>query len=80
MDSEELGRWSAVRLGQLGDFLRADRQAQLRKMELVESHPDFLREQGVTRYLSKQIETIRMTITRLQRGEKQDGRSERTGY
>ena len=80
MDSERLGRMSEARLGHLKELLEQDRLEQLRKMELADSQEELLHQQGVTRYLSKQIETIERVVNKLQRGEKTDGRSERTGY
>jgi hypothetical protein len=80
MDSERLAKWSEAHLTRLQDLLSQDRLAQLRRMELAGSQEEFRKEQGVTRYLSKQIETINAVLTRLQRGERKDGRSGRTGY
>ena len=80
MASERLARMQEARLGQLLDLLEEDHRGQLRQMELAESREEFLRQQGVTRYLTRQIERITTTLKQLQRGDKPDGRSERTGY
>ena len=80
MDSERLASIQEPRLLQILELLEQDRLDQLRRMELAASPEECLRQQGVTRYLTKQIETIQNIISRLQRGAMKDGRSTRTGY
>ena len=80
MDSVRLASIQEPRLLQLQELLEQDRLAQLRRMEQADNSEEFLRQQGVTRYLTKQIETIQSVLLRLQRGERKDGRSNRTGY